>query len=92
MVRTRGNTAARERAKSDMHAAARFQGRPAHVIFTFISQSSLSMPVSDFKYQMCSSIRVFREDMARVAKCTYVSARYLCRFWQQNARSERGVT
>jgi len=70
MVRTRGNTAARERAKFDMHAAARFQGRPAHVI---IIQSSLSSPVSDFKYQMCSSIRVFREDMARMV--TYVSAR-----------------
>jgi hypothetical protein len=85
MVRTRGNTAARERAKSDMHAAARFQGRPAHVIFNFISQSSLSMPVSDFKYQMCSSIRVFREDMSRMVSYMYVRRAVCANFANSHA-------
>ena len=44
-----------------------------HTCDVIIIQSSLSSPVSDFKYQMCSSIRVCREDMARMV--TYVCAR-----------------
>ena len=66
-------------------------GPSPHVIFNFISQSSLSMPVSDFKYQMCSSIRVFREDMARMVTCTYVR-RAICANFANITRvgSERG--
>ena len=52
-----------------------------------IIQSSLSSPVSDFKYQMCSSIRVCREDMARMV--ANVSARSCADIFYANAKTTR---